>query len=49
MDENLIDETLYKIASDSLYLTGKVKVAKIWTGKKKSLIRFQVIVFIFYN
>ena len=49
MDENEIDETLYKFASDSLHITGKVKVAKIWSGKKKSLIRFQVIVFIVYN
>ena len=37
-----IDETLYNFASDSLHTDGVVKVAKIWTGKKKSLIRFRV-------
>ena len=42
IDENTIDETLYEIASDSLHMAGMIKVAKIWTGKKTSLIRIQV-------
>ena len=42
LDEKKIDENFYKIASDSISVSGSVKVAKIWSSTESSLVRFQV-------
>ena len=42
LDEKEIDENLYKKASDSIRVSGSVKVARIWSSIESSLVRFQV-------
>ena len=42
LDEKKIDENLYKKASDSIRVSGSVKVARIWSSTESSLVRFQV-------
>ena len=42
LQDDLIDETIFSSASDSLQITTSLKLAKIWEGSRNSLIRFKV-------